>query len=30
MIRPTAFASGAENRPQTERTTSMVLTGAIT
>ena len=28
-IRPTDFASGAENRLQIERTTSSVLTGAI-
>ena len=30
MIRPTAFASGEENSPQIERTTSIAVTGAIT
>ena len=30
MMRPTAFASGDENSPQIERTTSSVLIGAIT
>ncbi len=29
MMRPTGFASGAVNRPQTERTTSMVPIGVI-
>ena len=29
MMRPTGLASGATNSPQTERTTSMVATGAI-
>ena len=29
MIRPTGLASGDENSPQTERTTSMVPTGEI-
>ena len=29
MIRPTGLASGAENRPHTERTTCRAPTGAI-
>ena len=29
MMRPTGLASGAENKPQTARTTWSALTGAI-